>query len=195
MIQRTRVTELRGVTHLWIVWCGRTYLVCTQSWPQPDRTSLWWIRAETAIQAFSCRISVWPHKFASEKNSEKLINILLDSWWTAFSEELKLDRPTSFKWIENVFWSFSGSPSRPPTSSRETPNSHQYSKSYNHVFRLHWIPLEIYLFIYFSHKCWRHFVKALHKADSDYLRFQFVKKNSESGLSDLFHFKKLIYHR
>ena len=29
------------------VWCGWTWLVGTQSWPQPDRTPLGWIRAQT----------------------------------------------------------------------------------------------------------------------------------------------------
>jgi len=33
------------------VWCGRTWLACTESWPQPDRTPLGWIRAETPSQA------------------------------------------------------------------------------------------------------------------------------------------------
>jgi len=54
--------------------CGRTWLACTESWPQPDRTPLGWIRAETASQAFSSNISVWPHECASRrmvKNSHK----------------------------------------------------------------------------------------------------------------------------
>ncbi len=56
------------------VWCGRTWLACTESWPQPDRTPLGWIRAKAASQAFSSNISVWPHKCASGrmvKNSHK----------------------------------------------------------------------------------------------------------------------------
>jgi len=47
------------------VWCGRTWLACTESSPQPDRTPLGWIRAETASRAFSPNINVWPHKCAS----------------------------------------------------------------------------------------------------------------------------------
>ena len=56
------------------VWCGRTWLANTESWPQPDRPPLGWIRAEAASQAFSSNISVWPHKCASRrmvKNSHK----------------------------------------------------------------------------------------------------------------------------
>jgi len=58
------------------VWCGRTWLACTESWTQPDRTPLGWIRVETASQAFSSNISVWPHKCASGrmvKNSHSTI--------------------------------------------------------------------------------------------------------------------------
>ena len=40
------------------VWCGRSWLACTESWPQPDRTPLGWIRPETGSQAFSSDISV-----------------------------------------------------------------------------------------------------------------------------------------
>ena len=47
------------------VWCGWTWLACTESWPQPDRTPLGWIRVETESQAFTSNISVWPHKCAS----------------------------------------------------------------------------------------------------------------------------------
>lgn len=121
-----------------------------------------------------------------KKNSQKFINTLLDSWWTAWNcrncywckgsaNIIQMDWECFLKF-------FVGSPSRLLTSSRETPNSRQYSKSYNHVFR--W--LEIYLFIYFSHKCWRHFVKVLHKADSDYLRFQFAKKILKVGCQIFF---------
>ena len=50
------------------VWCGRTWLACTESWPQPDRTLLGWIRAETASQAF-CPTSV-----------SDFTNVLLEEW-------------------------------------------------------------------------------------------------------------------
>ena len=56
------------------VWCGWTWLACTESWPQPDRTPLGWIGAETESQAFPSNISVWSHKCASGrmvKNSHK----------------------------------------------------------------------------------------------------------------------------
>ena len=56
------------------VWCGGTWLACTESWPQPHRTPLGWIRAETESQAFSTNISVWPHQCACGrmvKNSYK----------------------------------------------------------------------------------------------------------------------------
>lgn len=56
------------------VWCGRTWLACTDSWPQPDRAPFELIRAETVSQAFSFHISVWPHKWAfgrMAKNSHK----------------------------------------------------------------------------------------------------------------------------
>ena len=46
------------------VWCGWTWLACTESWP----------RAETESQAFPSNISVWPHKCTSGrivKNSHK----------------------------------------------------------------------------------------------------------------------------
>ena len=45
------------------VWCGRTWLACTEPWPQPDRIPLGWMRVETTSQAFSSNISVWPHKW------------------------------------------------------------------------------------------------------------------------------------
>ena len=42
--------------------CGWTWLGCTESWPQPDRTPLGWIREEIESQAFLPNINVWPHK-------------------------------------------------------------------------------------------------------------------------------------
>ena len=54
--------------------CGWTWLACTESWPQPNRTPLGWITAETESQAFLSNISMWPHKCASGrmvKNSHK----------------------------------------------------------------------------------------------------------------------------
>ena len=40
------------------VWCGWTWLACTESWPQPNRTPLGWIRAQTESHAFPSNISV-----------------------------------------------------------------------------------------------------------------------------------------
>jgi hypothetical protein len=31
-------------------WCGRTWLACTEPWPQPHRTPLGWIGTQTASQ-------------------------------------------------------------------------------------------------------------------------------------------------
>ena len=56
------------------VWCEWTWLACTESWPQPDRTPLGWIRAATESQAFPSNISLWPHRWASGgmvKNPDK----------------------------------------------------------------------------------------------------------------------------
>ena len=47
------------------VWCGWTWLACIDFLPQPNRTPLGWIRAETESQAFLSNITVWPHKCAS----------------------------------------------------------------------------------------------------------------------------------
>ena len=54
------------------VWCGWTWLACTESWPQPDRTSLGWIRVETESQAFLSTIRLWPHKCTSGRMVKKI---------------------------------------------------------------------------------------------------------------------------
>ena len=41
------------------VWCGWTWLFCTESWPQPDRTPLGWIRKETESQVFPSNMDRW----------------------------------------------------------------------------------------------------------------------------------------
>ncbi len=54
-------SEVHKNTVRW-AWCGRTWLACTELWPQPHRTPLRWTGADTSSQAFSSNISVWPHK-------------------------------------------------------------------------------------------------------------------------------------
>jgi len=51
------------------VWCGGTWLAWTESWPQPDRTPLGWIRAVRASP--SCPTSV-----------PNLTNVLQEEWST-----------------------------------------------------------------------------------------------------------------
>lgn len=58
------------------VWCGRTSLACTESWPHPDKTSLEWIRAETVNQGFSFEMGIWTNTLLTLKK--------------AFLEDLKL---------------------------------------------------------------------------------------------------------
>lgn len=60
----------------------------TESWPQPDKTTLGWIREETASQVFSSNFSVSPHKCTSGrtfKNSHKHTS----EAWKDIPEEFK----------------------------------------------------------------------------------------------------------
>ncbi len=44
------------------VWCGRTWLACTEPGLQPQQTPLGWTRTEIVSQDFSSKISAWFHK-------------------------------------------------------------------------------------------------------------------------------------
>lgn len=44
-------------------WCGRTWLARTESWPQPKRTCLGWIRVESASQVGSVSVpDLWEER-------------------------------------------------------------------------------------------------------------------------------------
>ena len=105
------------------VWCGRTWLACSESWPQPNRTALGWIRAETVSQAFSSKISVWPHKCHIKPYGLRMgcnlssyvckgrwtntfgnivyVRLTVTEMWNITSHKIQTNRGLSAKWREN----------------------------------------------------------------------------------------------